>query len=315
MPEVSVIISTYNFGHYLTETIQSVLAQTFQDFELIIVDDGSIDHTRQIVAGFGDAVRYIYQENQGYAAARNTAIRQSAGSLIAFLDADDVWLPHKLELQTNYFARHPEVGVVSANCYFMDATSRVTGAMARKPQPTGWIFERLLLTGNFILTPTVAVRRRCFAEAGLFDESLRTTADWDLWLRFSRKYLFGYLDQPVAKYRLHDANMHKNVRRKAQDTLAIFDKLFSEPDLSPTIRNKQNQAYSAAHLNIAWRYLIGGRSDVAKFHLWRALTLYPRQVLTPFYLRLLLGSFVGSRLYTTLRGWRDAWRRRSLVET
>ncbi len=308
-PKFSVIIPTYNYGHYLAEAIRSVLDQTFLDFEVIVVDDGSADNTSQVVADYGDAVQYIYQENRGYAAARNLAIRHSSGELIAFLDADDAWLPQKLELQAAYLDRHPEVGVVSANCYYMDAQGNITGVMPGKPQATGWIFERILLTGNFIAMPTVGIRRQCFETSGLFDESLRTTVDWDLWLRLSRKFPFGYINQYLAKYRLHPANMHKQAHIKARDTLAIFDKLYSEPNLPSSILSKRGRAYCGAHLNIAWRYLSSGQPGLARKHLGQAIKHYPACMLKPFFLRLALGSYAGHRLYAKARSWRDAARR------
>src|SRR5438445_9254645 len=110
---VSVVIATYNYGRFVTQAVESVLAQTYVNIEIIVVDDGSDDDTREQLAPYGDRIRYIYQENQSVAAARNTGIRAATGDLIAFLDADDVWHPHKLELQMHYLADHPAVALVA----------------------------------------------------------------------------------------------------------------------------------------------------------------------------------------------------------
>ena len=300
-PKVSVIIPTYNYGHYVAEAIQSVLEQTFQDFELIVVDDGSTDDTEQVVAQFGDALQYIYQHNRGYAAARNVAIQQSRGTILAFLDADDMWLPQKLAVQVDYFERHLEVGVVSASYYHIDAHGKVTGKGPHTPQAQGWLFERLLTQGNFIAMPTVAIRRQCFETVGLFDESLKTTVDWDLWLRLSSTYPFGYIDQYLAQYRLHEANMHRKADIKARDTLAVLDKAFSKSDLPLNVRHKRGQVYGQAHLTIAWRYILNHQTVIARQHLFQAVKLYPRHVANPLFLRMLLATVIGTQPYARLR--------------
>jgi glycosyltransferase involved in cell wall biosynthesis len=308
-PRVSVVIATYNYGHYLAEAIESVLQQSYRDFELTVVDDGSTDDTKRVVTGFGQSVQYVYQNNQGYSAARNVAIRQARGDMIAFLDADDVWLPEKLHVQLDYFDRHPEVGLLSANCYRIDAQGATLGTMP-SPYSSGWLFEPLLLRGNPIRMPTVVVRRECFDEVGLFDESLRTTADWDMWLRLSRSYQFGYIDKPLAKYRVHDAAMHLRADQKATDRIAILDKVFAGPDLPGRIEALRSTAYSSAHAVIGRLYLDSGQMRLARKHMFRAASLSPRHLVKPPLVSDIVKTFLGRRLLAWLRALRNRWRPR-----
>jgi len=301
-PKVSVIIPTYNYAHFLPEAIQSVLAQTFQDFELFVVDDGSTDNTREVVAGFGRRVNYIYQKNKGYSAARNVGIRLSQGEVVAFLDADDTWLPEKLEVQVAYLDNHPEVGIVYSHFLVVDRDGNVL------PQPerthySGMIFERLLL-GNFIGMPTVAVRRECFAGIGPFDESLRTTADWELWLRLTRKNRVGYMDQPLAKYRLHGSSMHRNIANKERDCFAILDKVFSDPELPRGAIEKKAHAYSNVHALLGWQYYASCQMRLARKHFFEAIRLHPYHLFDPKLMFAMGKSFLGARLVRRLRQWK-----------
>ena len=118
MPKVSVIIPTYQYDSFIGEAIDSVLAQTYKDYELIVVDDGSIDRTREIISKYGSNINYIYQENKGLAAARNTGIRATKGEYLSFLDADDAWLPNKLEVEVEFLDTHPVVGMVYSNYFY-----------------------------------------------------------------------------------------------------------------------------------------------------------------------------------------------------
>src|SRR5437588_6877362 len=132
---VTAVIPTYNYGRFVTQALESVLAQTYANIEIIVVDDGSKDDTREQLASYADRIRYIYQENQSVAAARNTGIRAAAGDLVAFLDADDVWHPQKVELQMFYLADHPEVGLV--------AVERLAAGDATWPPPNGLAHPRV----------------------------------------------------------------------------------------------------------------------------------------------------------------------------
>jgi glycosyltransferase involved in cell wall biosynthesis len=208
MPVVSVIIPAYNAGSTITAALQSVFAQTYHDYEIIVVDDGSTDDTAQRVAEFAPDVQYVCQENAGPAAARNDGVRCASGRLLAFLDADDVWLPRKLERQVSYFARFPETGLLHsaalvnrapvATLHDMADSLPLDTAIGPPRQQFGDIFHGAME----INTLTVMVRKDVFNAVGGFDERRELhVEDWDLWLRIAATHPIGYLGHPLAVHR------------------------------------------------------------------------------------------------------------------
>lgn len=208
-PTVSIILPTYNRAHLLPRAILSILHQTYPNFELIIVDDASTDETPRVVKGFDDPrIRYIrHKHNQGAAAARNTGIKASRGTYIAFQDSDDEWLPHKLARQMNVMTQlSQEIGVVySSFWYVKDGSKRIFPPKSRKlasifPSKVRKLegcVNRALFRGNFITPQAALVRESCFDRAGLFDVCLPRFQDWELWLRISKYYHFKYIDTPL----------------------------------------------------------------------------------------------------------------------
>jgi glycosyltransferase involved in cell wall biosynthesis len=226
MPKVSVIIPTYNQARYLLAAVQSVLDQTFGDLELIVVNDGSTDNTQQALTSFSDSrTRYIYQENRGLSAARNTGIMASAGEYIALLDSDDIWLPRKLELQVGLLDSHPETALVYSDAYlFDDQTSAITGKfLDGKGIFSGNVFRKLLST-QFIKPSTVAIRRSVFETVGYFDEAIREVQDRDMWLRIARKFNVEGIDMPLVKIRNHATNVSKNSEKVWEGRALVMNK-------------------------------------------------------------------------------------------
>jgi len=209
-PTVSVVIPAYNAAPWIAETLDSVLAQTFLDFEVIVVDDGSSDKTPEVVAGYGSRVRYLRKENGGAASARNVGIRAARGSYIAFVDADDLWLPEKLQLQMDLFSRHPDLAWVYSDAIVFDQES---GQEAFKTSDVTKLYAgdilRPLLLFNFIASPTPVIRRDVLGTAGYFDElrDLHGSEDWNMWLWIAAKYQVRFVERPLAKYRRHATSM------------------------------------------------------------------------------------------------------------
>jgi glycosyltransferase involved in cell wall biosynthesis len=196
MPVVSVVTCTYNRCHLLPRAVESVLDQTYEDFELVIIDDGSTDDTREVVNSYDDdRIKYIRHEtNRGGVAARNTGIKSAEGDFIAILDDDDSWEPEKLEQQIAKFEDlNKEYGLVYTGRIIQEEDKTIT----TRPTYKGDIYEQLLRK-NFIPSETVLVRSECFDELGLFDDSFRSCIDWDMWTRISREYKFSYVDKVLA---------------------------------------------------------------------------------------------------------------------
>ncbi len=195
MPEVSVIIPTYNRRDLLREAIASVLAQTYQEFELIVVDDGSTDDTREIVREFPQA-RYVFQANRGVSAARNHGVALSRGRFLAFLDSDDVWQPRKLETQVGFFATHPEAHICQTEEVWLRNGVRVNPQNKHR-KPRGDIFAQSLHL--CLVSPSaVMLRRELFERTCGFDESLPACEDYDLWLRIAVTEPVFLIDTPLV---------------------------------------------------------------------------------------------------------------------
>ncbi len=222
-PLVSVVIPAYNSASYIAEAIDSALQQDYPEQEIIVIDDGSTDETVEIVARYGDKVRLLTQKNQGSAVARNLGIRQARGKYVAFLDADDVWGPHKIRCQVEAMAA---AGYKMAYSRFIwwrpDAPGQYTQAQVefeKRDNPnlstaaivTGCPYAELLLD-CIVWTSTVIVEKSELEKAGLFDPSLRKGQDYDLWLRLSRQTEMVGLEIPTALYRIHPNSITFNVK-------------------------------------------------------------------------------------------------------
>lgn len=210
---VSVIIPTYNYGRFIERAIRSVLNQTYQDYEIIVVDDGSTDNTEDVVKRIGnDRIRYInHVTNKGGNAARNSGIRAATGEYIAFLDSDDEWLPEKLDKQIHLFANSAEmVGLIYTGLNVIDVTNNKP-LYQELPESRGHIFN-LLLTGNYITGggSSAMIKRECFESVGFFDETLPSGQEWEMILRISEKYEVDFIGEPLVNYYVHGANTDSN---------------------------------------------------------------------------------------------------------
>jgi len=248
---VSVVIATYNMGHYLPEAVRSVLAQSYLNVDVQIVDDGSTDDTPTIVRQW-DAhprVRLHRQSNAGQAHAKNQGIALSRGDFIAFLDADDVWLPEKLARQMPLFTGRPEVGVVYSGYERMDGEGR--------PLPKGPTrmhrgrVSGALLIENFVPFPSAVVRRERLERHGAFDETLGMGIDYDLWLRLSAHCQFDFIAEPTVRYRIWPGQMSKNYRQRYESGIRIMQRFLE--------RNPGVVGDSVARR--AWAHTYTGRGD------------------------------------------------------
>jgi glycosyltransferase involved in cell wall biosynthesis len=194
-PQVSVIIPTFNRAWCLREALDSVLAQDFRGFELIVVDDGSTDDTPQMLGAYGESIRLLRQENRGVSAARNAGVAAAQGDLIAFLDSDDIWLPGKLARQVEFFRRHPEALICQTEERWVKNGRRVNPGRRHRKRG-GMIFEPSLEL--CLVSPSaVMLRRELLSRVGLFDERLPACEDYDLWLRVSCRFPIELIETPL----------------------------------------------------------------------------------------------------------------------
>lgn len=219
MAHVSVIIPAYNAGAYIADTVTSALAQTYRDIEVIVVDDGSTDQTLMALEAFGDRVRVHQQPNGGVARARNTGVGLATGSYIAFLDADDLWLPRKLEMQLQQsdapmtFTDRFNIG---ERGILPEVQSLVT------PMQGGDIFVELMREGNFITNTSVMMRRELFEQMGGFYTGLNGTEDWDLWIRIAERHPIGFIPEPLVRYRFHAGGISRNFTRMGRERTMVI---------------------------------------------------------------------------------------------
>jgi glycosyltransferase involved in cell wall biosynthesis len=291
-PRISVIIPTHNRPDSLAASIQSVLNQTFEELELIVVDDASGDTTPQIVASFRDPrVHYIrHDQNRGGAAARNTGIRYSNAEYVAFLDDDDEWYPEKLARQMErMLASEPEVGVVYTGYRVVDrASGRIYGRMI--PTAKGNLYPRLLESNPIGGTSSVLLKRTCLTKAGLFDESLPSFQDRDLWIRISREFHFDYIQDSLLDYFVHSKKVWTDLEALTQG-LEIMVRKYG---FSAAFKKH----CSARYLEFGVRFCEANQFKKGRKALLRAVALYPYWIQPYVYYSLsLLGfrAFVGVR--------------------
>jgi len=224
MPEVTVIMPVFNGAKYLCPAIDSVTSQTFADWELVVVDDGSADATPQILEGYKDPrIVKIRQDNAGEARARNVGLDQAKGLYIAFLDADDLYLPNALADLGEFLDRYPEYDVVFSDGHICDEQETISGRLSeiRPGIHTGSILEPLVLTAGVITVPVCTMTRRSSIEShgARFDEKLVIGPDWDFWIQLARSSQFGYLDKLTCMYRVHQTNITRTsgLRKRTDD--------------------------------------------------------------------------------------------------
>ncbi len=239
MPRVSVIIAAYNAAPFLPLALDSVLHQTFTDWEIILVDDGSKDGTRDLVLSkmtlFGSRLHYIHQSNRGVSAARNTAIRHASGEFMALLDADDVWLEKRLELGVTAMDRNREVGLVHGKVVIINSVGDIISYPMYPPAEllqgkiAHYIYERRV----HLASPTILFRKECIAKVGDFDESMPITEDRDLCFRIAQHYQVAYIEDTIAHYRVLANSLMRNMERVVACQVYFVQKHRASPALGP----------------------------------------------------------------------------------
>lgn len=271
-PLFSVILPTYNRAAQLQEAIQSVLHQTFEEFELLVVDDASTDDTQKVIERIdGVRVRYLlHSTNRGASAARNTGIREAQGDFLAFLDSDDRWHPTKLEKQVEKLRRVPsEVGVIYCGTRTLNRNPRETPGIV--PEKRGDIYEDQLARDWIAGTPTWLVRRECFKEVGGFNEDLPARNDYEMSIRLAEHYHFDFVPEPLVEVGTSSDNrLTQNVEVRLQSHETIIEEVV-RPRLEDFSESKR-------HKILATQYFFGGRFAQRNDYHYAALSWFKRSL-------------------------------------
>lgn len=283
-PLVSVVIPAFNRAFILPEALDSVLAQTYKDFEVIVVDDGSTDNTEEVLQPYIQrrGVRFLVQANQGPAAARNRGIEAARGKYVAFLDSDDLWLPIKLSVQIPRMEAHPEAVMSYGNVLnFTPETGAVRLRYRRKAMRSGDLYHLLVYKKILCLPSTVVVRKEVAQRVGGFDEALRRSEDRDFSIRMARQGPFLGSPEPVSVMRLHDCVNPKDVADDLPydavynaDQRVVGKMLESDPGL----RSIARRIRSRYHFVWGLGYLAAGERRKARVQFWRSVCENPLQL-------------------------------------
>jgi glycosyltransferase involved in cell wall biosynthesis len=272
-----IIIPAFNAAKYLSAALESVIAQTFQDWQIFLIDDGSTDNTADVVAPFldrcGSKIRYIKQENRGLPAARNTAIRASESEFLALLDADDVWLPCRLAESFNAMMDRPQAGLSYGLITIIDPEGKIGETFEGSKGPVdGWIAPYIYMRTVELPCPTITFRRRCIEEVGVFDETMRATEDRDLWLRIALRYEVAFIPRVLSYYRRSPTSMSADGQRMLQAQLRFIRKHYGAQGCG--FLNRQ-AALSRCYKQSAEGLKLRGQPLAALQYSLKALVLYP----------------------------------------
>lgn len=243
MRAVSVIVPAYNAQNYIGQCLDSVFKQTMQDFEIVVVNDGSTDRTEEAVLEASERhpgrIKYLKQANRGAAVARNAGARLAEGEVLAFIDADDLWLPEKLQIQMDVFKRNPDIGFCFSDVYAIDASGHLGKTLMQYKSPvSGWVLRNLLLE-NFVPIVTGAVKRKCFFRVNGFTEGIGLSEDYHLWLKVAQFWPGEYIPRPLACYRIHEGGVSQMRTKIWEDALRVLD-VFSQEYPDTYIKHRRH---------------------------------------------------------------------------
>lgn len=299
---VSVIVPVYNRENLVGRTIDSILAQTYPDIEVIAVNDGSTDGSLEILKDYADRhpgkIVVVDQQNAGQVRARNNGIQHSCGEYIAFLDSDDTWEPHKLAKQLPLFKG--DIGLVYCGIHEVGPDGRILQAVPCEPGMRGNIYKQLLIR-NRMTGGTVVVSRNALGSAGCFDEAFQAAENWDLWIRIARKFAVEFVNEPLLNYLRHPGNMSYNSQKMSRASWNVLQK-----HLPPSARNGElKRVYDLAYANYYYNQAVVNFSNgnypqtrTAFLQCWRYRPLYRDSLVRM--VRSLLGKQV-NRMFSTCK--------------
>jgi glycosyltransferase involved in cell wall biosynthesis len=280
MLRVSVVIPTYNRANLISEAIQSILDQTFQDYEIIIVDDGSTDNTKEIVQNFKNSrLRYICQRNSGVSVAQNTGTKLASGEYIAFLGSDDMLMRDALKKAVDILDAHPEVAFSYGQAYHMDEYGRILSLFTPTCKHScirdGRDEIKELMFCTHISAATI--RRSCFDEIGGFNPAFGVSEDLEMWIRLAKKWPVAYIAEPLIKYRVHANSIMRriNVHELERNKKLVLEVIFNDKNIGPLFYYLRNKAYSNLYLELADTAYSRREMKKARNYLFQAIKTYP----------------------------------------
>lgn len=277
-PRVSVVVPVYNRAHAVRTAAASVLGQTYRDFELILVDDGSTDDSGQVIEELTredvSRVRCVHQQNAGAAAARNRGIAIGHGEYVCFLDSDDEWLPRKLEVQVEFMDRHPDVGLSYVWALVVDDEGRVLRRIASRAGRD--VYRRLFYRNAITPTSGTMVRSWVLDQVGVFDTGLRTRQDWDLWLRIARCHRVREVRRPLVRYRSSRSGISADLKQTADDNQTVLRRaLQRDRESDGPMHRQEKRVLAFLALRVAYRHLQAGDHASFRRYLDEVLRLCP----------------------------------------
>ncbi len=304
-PLVTAIMAAYNGEKYIEQAVESVFAQTYPNIELIVVDDGSTDSTPEILKSYGGTLTYVWQENQGGAAARNLAISHARGEFVANLDHDDVWLPEKTAKQVETFLAAPELDVVFGLAETMDAQGNTMEVAAVAPR--GWHPRALglpfaayvcdgdvlarLIEGNVVSHSTVMMRRESVLKAGAYEPCRWPSDDYDLWLRLAaRGCNFGLVGSILYRYRQHGNQITRDVESHHHAHMQVLEDVFAGDGYPPKVRDAARRAFGGKAKVLGDHAFAAGDTKKARAYYRQAMRYWPRPIQRLSWALTLLGS-------------------------
>jgi glycosyltransferase involved in cell wall biosynthesis len=280
LPLVSIVTPTYNQADFLRETIESVISQDYPRIEYLVIDDGSTDSTRQILAEYDGRVHWESRENRGQTPTINEGWERSTGDIVTWLNSDDLLLPGAVTTAVNYLREHPEVGIVFGDTMFTAADG--TDIERSKPREQFDYREFVLKCENPIAQPSAFIRRSVVEDVGLLDPFFYYFMDWDFWLRAGVRHRIEYFPELLSTYRLHpDSKTVAQAAKAAPELQYLYDKFFALPDLPAEIRALEKRAKANMFFTSGGYYLEGGKPRLSARVGWRALRAHPLALLDP----------------------------------
>ncbi|MCB0207883.1 MAG: glycosyltransferase [Anaerolineae bacterium] len=282
MPKVSIVTPNYNHAQYVGDAIRSVLAQDYQDFEMLVIDDGSTDNSREVVTQFtDDRIKYIWQKNQGLSAARNTGIKIAKGEMIALLDADDMYETNFLSTLVSILEANPNLDGVYCGYQFVDHLNQPLFQREARSIGPDQLYT-YLIDGNFLVPESMLAYRYCYHAVGPYDETLRACEDWDIWLKITHKYQIGGTNRILTRHRVLPGSMSTDPIRMLNNRLTVITKHFGpEPSQITTDTSRQGHIYAQAYLATAIEYLQYQDLNQAYDCLYKAVVLSPDLLKNP----------------------------------